>query len=154
MLRAFSRRLFERVNVRGVKTSTGIVGLPADPNARQTLTQNLLQVKELIAQQVPETAYYRTIVDADVEEKLKTLKENESDEAVEEIFGFQLEQVIAMTEEEMKLIPFLAEHKPWDVPEGHEEKSFSGHDPYETGFWEGPPGAATKDSGPQATPTS
>ena len=109
MLRVFSRRLCERLReVRGVKTSTGIVGLPVDPNARQTLTQNLLKVKELMVQHIPETAYYRTLVVEDIDEKLKTLKENESDEAVEEIFGFQLEQVISMTEDEIKLIPFLA----------------------------------------------
>lgn len=109
--------------VRSVKTTTGIVGLPYDPKARETLTANLIKIKELMTELVPETAYYRQKTVKDVDDKLQLLKEYENDEALEEALGFQLEQVISMTEDEIKLIPFMAEQKPWDVPSDYEVKS-------------------------------
>ena len=146
MLRALSRRLFRDAPlIRSVKTSTGIVGLPVDPNARENLTKNLHKIKELMSQLVPETAFYRRAVVEDIDEKLKVLDENDNDEKVEEIFGFQLEEVISMTEDELKLIPVLAgesathairqdwmillyvEHKPWDVPADHEVNARTRH---------------------------
>ena len=114
MLRAFSRRLLRDGPLlsRSVKSTTGIPGLPVDPNARETLTTNLHKIKQLMSELVPETAFYRTHTLEDVDDKLKVLDENDSDERVEEIFGFQLEQVIRMTEDEIKLIPFMAGRLP------------------------------------------
>ncbi len=100
-----------------------------------------------MSQLVPETAFYRKTVVQNVDEKLKVLEENDNDEKAEEIFGFQLEQVISMTEDEIKLIPLLArqsvsphhsmglddlavlfvEHKPWDVPADHEVNARTRH---------------------------
>lgn len=42
-----------------------------------------------------------------------------SDEEVEEQFTMQLEQLIKQCEDELGLIPKMAEWKPWDVPAGH-----------------------------------
>lgn len=42
-----------------------------------------------------------------------------SDEEVEEQFTMQLEQLIKQCEDELGLIPKMAEWKPWDVPPGH-----------------------------------
>lgn len=131
MIRSLSQRLgtvFLRTGgglsgVRSVKTTTGIVGLPYDPKARETLTANLIKIKELMTELVPETAYYRQKTVKDVDDKLQLLKEYENDEALEEVLGFQLEQVISMTEDEIKLIPFMAEQKPWDVPSDYEVRS-------------------------------
>lgn len=109
MIRALSRRVLQSVSYsRSLKTTTGIVGLPVDPNARQNLIKNLMKIKELAAQMIPETAYYRQILVEDVDSKLKLLEEKQDDEAVEAVLGFQLEQVISMTEDELKLIPFMA----------------------------------------------
>eukprot|EP00210_Caulerpa_lentillifera_P001318 g1268.t1 len=112
-----------RSGIRSAKTTTGIVGLPYDPRARETLTANLLKIKELMTELVPDTAYYRQRTLKDVDEKLQLLKEHENDEALEDALGFQLEQVISMTEDEIKLIPFMAEQKPWDVPQDYEVQS-------------------------------
>ncbi len=42
-----------------------------------------------------------------------------SDEEVEEQFTMQLEQLIKQCEDELGLIPKMAEWKPWEVPPGH-----------------------------------
>ena len=42
-----------------------------------------------------------------------------SDEEVEEQFTMQLEQLIKQCEDELGLIPKMAEWKPWDVPADH-----------------------------------
>lgn len=51
--------------------------------------------------------------------RLKAVESEASDEEVEEQFTMQLEQLIKQCDDELGLIPKMAEWKPWDVPAGH-----------------------------------
>lgn len=51
--------------------------------------------------------------------RLKAVESGASDEEVEEQFTMQLEQIIKQCDDELGLIPKMAEWKPWDVPAGH-----------------------------------
>lgn len=105
--------------LRGVKADTGIVGLKVVPNAREVLREKLNDVLQAISQQIPEQAEYRKAVEATMQYRLKAVDSGASDEEVEEQFTMQLEQLIKQCEDELGLIPKMAEWKPWDVPPGH-----------------------------------
>lgn len=100
------------------KATTGIVGLPVDEEARSNLTAILNQVLEEI-KIIPADVEYRKAVEETVNRKLSALATDVSDEDLEASFGRQLEQEIKLCQEELKLIPRMAEWKPWDVPAGH-----------------------------------
>lgn len=100
------------------KASTGIVGLEADPNARQNLTSKLQEVLQAI-RVIPEHAEYRKNVETTMKHKLQVVQSEVPDEDAEDQLEAQLEQVMKMCDEEMRLIPKMAEWQPWDVPSGH-----------------------------------
>lgn len=50
---------------------------------------------------------------------MKAVESGATDEEVEEQFTMQLEQLIKQCDDELGLIPKMAEWKPWDVPAGH-----------------------------------
>ena len=43
------------------------------------------------------------------------LKSEATDEEVEEVLSFQLEELAIMADEELALIPMMADWKPWEV---------------------------------------
>lgn len=92
------------LTARGVKTTTGIVGLPVDEDAREHYRQKLNDVLEAL-KAIPADAAYRVSVEQTVQHKLKNLDSGASDEELEGLFGFQLEQGMKLCEEELKLIP-------------------------------------------------
>lgn len=100
------------------KLTTGIVGLPVDENARENLKAKLNEVLDAI-QVIPSEAEYRRVVEATCQDKLSLVNSDATDEQIEDDLGRQLEQEIKMCREELKLIPKMAEWKPWEVPEGH-----------------------------------
>lgn len=51
--------------------------------------------------------------------RMKAVESGATDEEVEEQFTMQLEQLIKQCDDELGLIPKMAEWKPWDVPAGH-----------------------------------
>ena len=51
--------------------------------------------------------------------RMKAVESAATDEEVEEQFTMQLEQLIKQCDDELGLIPKMAEWKPWDVPAGH-----------------------------------
>lgn len=104
--------------VRGLKETTGIVGLPVDPNARDNLKIKLREVLEAVTI-IPEDAEYRKVVEKTIKHRLAAADSDMSDEALEEQFDAQLEQQIKMLEGELQLIPKMAEWKPWEVPDGY-----------------------------------
>ncbi len=55
---------------------------------------------------------------------MRAVESGASDEEVEEQFTMQLEQLIKQCDDELGLIPKMAEWKPWDVPAGHKAGSF------------------------------
>jgi NADH dehydrogenase (ubiquinone) 1 alpha subcomplex subunit 5 len=92
---------------RGVKTTTGIVGLPMDPDARTHLTEKYLAVLEAL-HIIPDTAEYRLAVEKTVNYKLDLLNSDAVDEEVEDKLGRQLEEEIKMCDNELSLIPKMA----------------------------------------------
>ena len=65
---------------------TGIVGLPVDPHARETLIALNEKLLDEI-KQVPEGAEYRKSVEATCNYRLKCLRENEDEATLEELIG-------------------------------------------------------------------
>ncbi|KAK9833937.1 hypothetical protein WJX74_010267 [Apatococcus lobatus] len=118
---------------RGLKGSTGIVGIEVDPEARQTFTEKCKAVIDLVGQHIPQEAAYRRTVENTYRHRLKTSESEMADEEVEETFSAQLEQLTKMADEELALIPLMAEWKPWDVPEGHKVRRhyFSATNPWQ-----------------------
>ncbi|GMH40243.1 hypothetical protein BSKO_08147 [Bryopsis sp. KO-2023] len=156
MLRQFSRRVYRVVAnpqtlaplSRGLKETTGLVGVEVDPNARENLINSLHKVKGLVADMIPETAEYRKIVEQTCDYKLKLISEHESNDELEGVLGLQLEQELMLCQDELGLIPKMAEWKPWEVPEGHQVPVFQEDDPMETGQWHEPIDAKTHQSLP------
>lgn len=93
--------------VRGIKETTGIVGLPVDPEARSNLRQRLTDILETI-KVIPEDAEYRRVVEKTIKHRLAAVDSDASDEQLEDQFDAQLEQQIKMCEAELRLIPKMA----------------------------------------------
>lgn len=92
---------------RGVKTTTGIVGLPVVEDARGELKAQLEAVLDAVAA-IPESAEYRRSVEKTVRYKLAAVEGSAPDEELEELFSRQLEEEIKMCKEELALIPKMA----------------------------------------------
>lgn len=92
---------------RGVKTTTGIVGVPVVENAREELRTQLQAVLDAVAA-LPEHAEYRRSVEKTARFKLSALDGEAPDEQVEELLGRQLEEEIKMCRDELGLIPKMA----------------------------------------------
>uniref|UniRef100_K3WST9 NADH dehydrogenase [ubiquinone] 1 alpha subcomplex subunit 5 n=1 Tax=Globisporangium ultimum (strain ATCC 200006 / CBS 805.95 / DAOM BR144) TaxID=431595 RepID=K3WST9_GLOUD len=98
------------------KTTTGIVGLPVNPNARQDLIKiyqkTLQEIKVL-----PENTVYRDSVERITNYRLKVTLENEDEHVIEkEINMGQLEELIEQAEDELSVIPVYLENKLWEPP--------------------------------------
>jgi len=89
------------------KTTTGIVGLPVEEDARGTLRARLAEVLEAI-RVVPESAEYRRSVEKTCTHKLSALASDATDGEIEDILGRQLEEEIKLCREELALIPKMA----------------------------------------------
>nr|CCA22405.1 conserved hypothetical protein [Albugo laibachii Nc14] len=100
------------------KTSTGLVGLAVNPNARKDLMQLYRKTLEEVKNQVlPEDAAYRDAVERITKFRLKVVEENEDEEVIEkEINCGQLEELIEQAEDELSVIPVYLEHKLWEPP--------------------------------------
>lgn len=94
--------------VRGMKSTTGIVGLPVVPDARGELQRSLQAVLDALAAQIPEDTEYRRSVEKTVRWKLQAAASDAPDEQVEELLGRQLEEDIKLCREELALIPKMA----------------------------------------------
>lgn len=96
------------------KATTGIVGLPLKSDARAELSQKVDDVmRALDAHGIPKTASYRQAVEQKCGGLLDGLKTQQNNEELERLFGRQLEEEIKLCEDELGLIPKMAEWKPW-----------------------------------------
>jgi NADH dehydrogenase (ubiquinone) 1 alpha subcomplex subunit 5 len=104
------------------KTSTGIVGLPVDPNARANLIA--LQKKLLVAAKtLPAENEYRVNIEKVAAHRLKACEELETDEEVEkEIMHGQLEELIEAAKEELELVAFYKENGVHEIVEKMKER--------------------------------
>ncbi|KAJ0402730.1 hypothetical protein P43SY_007872 [Pythium insidiosum] len=124
------------------KTTTGIVGLPVNVNARQDLiaiynkTLQAAQVTHASAtgsvgsggprltglahrppQTLPEGIAYRKAVEQITNYRLKVVMENEDEDTIEKVINCgQLEELIEQAEDELSVIPMYLEHKLWEPP--------------------------------------
>lgn len=93
---------------RGLKQTTGLVGVEVDPNARENLIAYLNQVKKMVGDMIPEDAEYRKLLEQTCDYKLKTIASVPDDKELEEVLGFQLEEEIILCQDEIGLIPKMA----------------------------------------------
>eukprot|EP01126_Amoeba_proteus_P013752 TRINITY_DN15897_c0_g1_i2.p1 TRINITY_DN15897_c0_g1~~TRINITY_DN15897_c0_g1_i2.p1 ORF type:complete len:148 (-),score=15.47 TRINITY_DN15897_c0_g1_i2:42-485(-) len=96
-----------------VKISTGIVGVPVVPHAREILIK--LYEKYLTEIEVfePDSPYRQQMTKV-VQHRLDICKSTEDIFQIEEQIGSQLEELITETEEEFLLIGMLLREKPWE----------------------------------------
>lgn len=120
MLRILARRTFSVAHRRNLSTirEPGVVGLsiPDDPRAmlKELYSKTLEAVKDL-----PEDAAYRVNVEKITNYRLGVVSENEDIEKIESSLNIgQVQEIIEQAENELELIPHMAEWKPWDMPEG------------------------------------
>lgn len=106
---------------RGYKATTGLVGLPADPQAHEKLVQELRGLLADAKSKLPEGVAYRNDVEAMAKARLAVLEQEADPEEAEAKLGeVQLEELLEETVEERQLLAQMAEWKPWEVPEGHQ----------------------------------
>ena len=96
------------------KTSTGLVGLAVDPNGRETLLNLSAQIKEAV-KPIPSSSQYRINVERWFNYIEKTANEMKDVKQIEnEIALGQIEEVIEMAKDELKLIDIYIEGKGWE----------------------------------------
>ncbi len=96
------------------KQTTGIVGLPMKEAARAELQTKVADVlAALDAFSIPKTAAYRKAVEDRCGNLNTQLQTQASDAELEGILGRQLEEEIKLCDDELGLIPSMAEWKPW-----------------------------------------
>lgn len=78
------------------------------------------EVRKLLAkaQELPESNYRKT-VEAACEYRLKVIESNKDAQAIEEVLDAHLEELEHEVFIEARMLPFMAEHKAWDVPADH-----------------------------------
>lgn len=102
------------------KQSTGIVGVPLQPRWREMLLKLSEDVLEAV-KQIPENTFYRVVTENNFKFFQRVVREARGPndfERVEEIINRgQVEELILLFEDELALIPMMAEWKPWEVTE-------------------------------------
>lgn len=93
--------------LRGLKDTTGIVGLPVDPEARTNLKAKMEAVLQAL-HAIPADVLYRKHVEAFVEPRLADVNSQMTDDELEQKYGLQLEEHIELFNDELELIPQMA----------------------------------------------
>ncbi|KAL0490087.1 NADH dehydrogenase [ubiquinone] 1 alpha subcomplex subunit 5, mitochondrial [Acrasis kona] len=100
-----------------IKLTTTIVGVPVQERWRPMLLKLGDDVLKAL-EQIPKGTYYRTVTENNFRFFQKVISENDDYEVVEHLINRgQVEQLILMYEDELELIPKMAEWKPWEVSE-------------------------------------
>ncbi|KAH7491547.1 hypothetical protein PRIC1_003042 [Phytophthora ramorum] len=99
------------------KTSTGLVGLKVNPNARQDLIKIYRRTLEEVKILPPEAKNYRKVVEQITNFRLNVVESNEDEDVIErKINCGQLEELIEQAEDELSIFPVYIEHKLWESP--------------------------------------
>nr|7ARC_V Chain V, B13 [Polytomella sp. Pringsheim 198.80]7ARD_V Chain V, B13 [Polytomella sp. Pringsheim 198.80] len=98
-----------------LKKYVGVDHLSKEQGTKAKFIVSLNSLLEAV-KSVPETAEYRKAIEATCQYRLKVCGENNSDAAIEEVLDAHLEELIAESKEELRILPVLLESKPWDVP--------------------------------------
>eukprot|EP00299_Pterocystis_sp_00344_P005744 c17483_g1_i1.p1 GENE.c17483_g1_i1~~c17483_g1_i1.p1 ORF type:complete len:202 (-),score=39.31 c17483_g1_i1:18-623(-) len=100
----------------GHKTSTNIVGITVEPNARQVIQDQAREILEEVSRGIPETAQYRINVERTYRFRLKCAQQIEDIAQLEEaIRAGQAEELIAQGQNELKLIREMRKWRPWET---------------------------------------
>ncbi|XP_019177776.1 PREDICTED: probable NADH dehydrogenase [ubiquinone] 1 alpha subcomplex subunit 5, mitochondrial [Ipomoea nil] len=103
-----------------VKETTGIVGLEVVPNAREVLINLYSKTLDEI-KAVPEDEGYRKAVEGFTRHRLNVCTEEQDWEMIEKKLGCgQVEELIEEARDELKLIGYMNEWKPWGIPDDYE----------------------------------
>ncbi|ORX73794.1 hypothetical protein DL89DRAFT_4102 [Linderina pennispora] len=101
--------------MRLARVTTGIVGVPVNPEARPQLIALYKRTLEEVKTKIPEKAVYRQSVEALTAHRLKIVEQNEDAEKIEALIdGGQLEELIKVANDELSLIGKMAEWKAWE----------------------------------------
>ena len=100
------------------KTSTGIVGLAVEPEAKPVLLDLYAKTLTLL-EEVPAESEYRKVVEGYTKARVAALKASDDLMAIEKaIGGGQLEQLIQQAQDELTLIPKLIAVRAFDPYDG------------------------------------
>ncbi len=100
-------RVTQVVRAAWKKSSTGIVGLPYDPHARETLIRLQKEILEKANALLPEESEYFKSVTATAKHRLKACETITDDlELEEELVYGQLEELAEASKDELNLIQF------------------------------------------------
>ncbi|PVV00369.1 hypothetical protein BB560_005255 [Smittium megazygosporum] len=107
----------------GCMKTTGIFGLAVNPDPKPQLISIYKQTLAALNEKIPSHAVYRQAAESITKNRLE-ITENNSVPEIERILDIEnIEEVIAMANDELKLVNFMAECKPW---EDLEEKPLPG----------------------------
>lgn len=106
-----TRPLFQAVR----KTTTGITGLSVHQNPLPELTQTYEKTLSAL-QSIPESSVYRQGVEALTQRKLAVIKaaNGDIDKVEKELDEGQIEEVLLVAHDELKLAGKMAEWKAWE----------------------------------------
>ena len=104
---------------RGVKTTTGIVGLEVQPEAKSMLEGLYSKTLATLEETVPAGAEYRNVIEALTKKRLAVVQGTSDLSAIEAQLGAgQVEQLIQQAQDELDLIPKMAAARVWEPYEG------------------------------------
>ncbi len=102
-------------NLATYKTSTGLVGLEVDPEGKTTLLNLSGDVLESV-KKIPEHSEYRKNVEKWFKYISAECSKTDDIKAIEHSMEIgQIEEVIEMAKDELKLVDFYYENKMWDM---------------------------------------
>ncbi|KAA0162622.1 hypothetical protein FNF31_03150 [Cafeteria roenbergensis] len=97
------------------KKTTGIVGLPVEPNARAILIDLYSTFLEKV-KIIPEEAGFRRIMTNLNAYRLKTVQDNEDIAAIEDLNeGFQVEELIEMAKNDIECVSVYFKYRMWET---------------------------------------
>jgi len=103
-----------------VKESTGLTGLDVQPHGREILIKLYEKILFELEKQIEPDSPYRQHTEKYVKERLQICREEEDIFRIEErIDEVQIEELILLAEQQLPLIPLMAEEKPWVKEKWH-----------------------------------
>lgn len=98
------------------KQTTGLVGLPVQAEPREKLMAACENILSEI-QAIPDDATYRQNVEAIYKYRLQVCKDQNDVKKIEETVGLgHIEELLAMANDELSLIPKYANGRMWEEP--------------------------------------
>ncbi|KAJ2235980.1 hypothetical protein GGF40_002356 [Coemansia sp. RSA 1286] len=97
------------------KVTTGIVGIPVNPNARPQLIALYKKTLDELKAKIPESAAYRQSVETITKQRLSIVEQHEDAARIEELINCgQIEELVDQAQDEIGLISRMAEWKAWE----------------------------------------